>query len=127
MSSPYAVPVGGFAARGEPDVDPTAGAEVKDGHWVAQIGHRGWVATAERGDERGLGQLATPVAVEPGAEQLGLLVEDDRRIWTAAAPAPGMYDEPMYAALEKARGGGNRAGHSHVRNDGNSETANTAF
>ena len=74
----------GDAAGGEQDVDAAAGAEVEHGHAVAQIGHRGRVAAPERREQRCIGQLVLLRAVEAGAEQLGLLVGDDRAVARAA-------------------------------------------
>ena len=66
---------------------------------VVQVGHRGRVAAAERGEQRGVGQLvALAVGVEAGAEELGLLVGDRPR--RRAAAARGL------AAGRRARRGG---------------------
>src|SRR5581483_7300541 len=43
-------------AGGEQHVDPAAGAEVEDDLARAQLGQRGGVATAERGEHRGVGE-----------------------------------------------------------------------
>src|SRR5204863_5592620 len=51
------------ALRREDHVDAAAGAEVQDGLALAQLGHGGRVAAAERGERRGLGQLAALLGV----------------------------------------------------------------
>ena len=72
------MPVGADAAGGEQDVDAAAGAEVEHGLARVQVGHRGRVAAAQRGEHGGVGQLvALAVVVEAGAEQRRLLVGDD--------------------------------------------------
>ena len=68
---------GADAAGGEQHVDAAAGAEVEHGLALVQVGHRGRDAAAERGQQRGVGQLVLlAVGVEAGAEELGLLVGD---------------------------------------------------
>jgi hypothetical protein len=77
---------GGDATGGEQDVDAAPGAEVEHGHAVAQLGHRGRVAAAERGLEGAGGHLvALAGGVEAGAEPLGLLAGDGGDVGAAAA------------------------------------------
>ena len=55
------------APGGEQDVDAAAGAEVEDGLALVQLGDRGRVAAAERGELGGVGQgVAVVGAVEAG-------------------------------------------------------------
>ena len=57
------------APGGEQHVDAAAGAEVEHGLALVQLGDRGRVAAAERGERRRVGQLvAVAVGVEAGAE-----------------------------------------------------------
>ena len=53
------------ALGGQEDIDPATGAEVEDALARVQVGDRGRVAAAERGEDRGVGQL---VALERGVQ-----------------------------------------------------------
>jgi hypothetical protein len=56
-----------------------------------QVGHRGRVAAAERGHDRGVGKLvAFAVGVQAGAEDLGLLVGDHGAVGAAARGLDGV-------------------------------------
>jgi hypothetical protein len=79
-------PGGADAARGEQDVDAAAGAEVEDGLSGAEVGDGGGVAAPERGEEGLVGEAgALVVGVDGAAEEIGLLVGDDRCVGAAAA------------------------------------------
>ena len=76
----------GDAAGREQHVDPAAGAEVEHDVAGAEVDHRERVAAAQRGLQRGVGQLVLlAVGVQARAEQLGLLVGDHRGVRSAAA------------------------------------------
>ena len=73
------------AARGEQHVDAAARAEVEHRLALLELGDRERVAAAQRGQQRGVGQLAAFVGrVQRGAELLGLLVGDERGVGSAA-------------------------------------------
>ena len=105
------MPVGGDAAGGEQDVDAAAGAEVEHDLAGREVGHRGRVAAAERGDQRVLGEfVALAVGVEAAAEELGLLVGDDRRVGAAAPGGLGRVGGERGRGVARADGFAQRVG-----------------
>ena len=63
MSRPYATPGRADALRREDHVDPAARAEVEHRLALSQVGDSGRVAATERGERRGLGELAALLGV----------------------------------------------------------------
>ena len=104
---------GADPAGGEQDVDPAARAEVENGLALVELGHRGRVAAAERGELGGVGKrVLVADLVEPGAERLAATRVRDVRAATADAAdvsAASAVDGPQQAtrplSTELGRGG----------------------
>jgi hypothetical protein len=54
---PVGQPGGADPAGGEQDIDPAARAQVEHDLALVQLGDGDWIAAAERGEHRGVGQL----------------------------------------------------------------------
>ena len=90
-------------ASGEKHVDPSTGTEVEHCLTRVELGDRGGVATAERGENCGAGELVAVLgAVEAGAEEVALLGGDDLGVGVTAARARG--------AVTPLSGAGRRGG-----------------
>ena len=87
-------------------VDPAARAQVQDGLALVELGHRGGVAAAQAGQQRGVGELvAVQGGIELGAEP-GLLSRRGTAAAAAVTAAVGRLPTPTVANGDLGRGGG---------------------